>query len=250
MNRASPNFYWPRVPPRLLSRLMDTKSRAKTNTYRYGLFLAVLLIAAMFSGCQNVYYNIKEQFGQHKRDILVSRVDRARQSQEDAKEQFQTTLERFREVTGASGDTTLRQQYDQLEREFNRSERRAKAVSDRIDAVREVGDDLFGEWKAELEQYRDDSLREQSEEQLRETRASFDRVLRSMERAEASMDPVLSAFRDRVLFLKHNLNAQAVASLEGMRLELEQEIEQLIANMNEAINEANRFIQAMEAPIP
>jgi hypothetical protein len=56
---------------------------------------------------------------------------------------------------------------------------------------------------------------------------------------------VLTAFRDRVLYLKHNLNAQAVASLQGQVLELDADVTKLIAEMEASIREANEFIDAM-----
>ena len=36
-----------------------------------------------------------------------------------------------------------------------------------------------------------------------------------MKRAEQSMQPVLRTLRDNVLYLKHNLNAQAIGALRG-----------------------------------
>ena len=59
------------------------------------------------------------------------------------------------------------------------------------------------------------------------------------------MAPVLGAFRDQVLFLKHNLNAQAVASLEGEVVSLETDIAELIAEMEVSIAEADSFIESM-----
>ena len=38
------------------------------------------------------------------------------------------------------------------------------------------------------------------------------------------MEPVLTKFKNRVLFIKHNLNAQAIASLKGTEIELGGEI--------------------------
>jgi hypothetical protein len=40
-------------------------------------------------------------------------------------------------------------------------------------------------------------------------------MLTSMRRAEKSVAPVLSIFQDNVLFLNHNLNAQAISSLRS-----------------------------------
>ena len=66
-----------------------------------------------------------------------------------------------------------------------------------------------------------------------------------MHRAEDRMDPVLAAFRDQVLYLKHNLNARALASLEATSVGLQQDINDLIAEMEGSIEEASAFIDEM-----
>jgi hypothetical protein len=68
-----------------------------------------------------------------------------------------------------------------------------------------------------------------------------------MKQAERKIDPVLSAFRDQVLFLKHNLNAQAVASLQGELVSIESNVASLIKEMDASIAEANSFINSMAA---
>ena len=60
------------------------------------------------------------------------------------------------------------------------------------------------------------------------------------------MDPVLTSFRDHVLYLKHNLNAQAIASLQGDLGGIESDVGRLIAEMEKSIAEAQSFIKTME----
>jgi hypothetical protein len=67
-----------------------------------------------------------------------------------------------------------------------------------------------------------------------------------MRSAERKIDPVLTAFRDQVLFLKHNLNAQALASLQGELVTVEGDIAELVREMEISIAEANDFIEAMD----
>jgi hypothetical protein len=66
-----------------------------------------------------------------------------------------------------------------------------------------------------------------------------------MENAESKIEPVLAAFHDQILFLKHNLNAQAIASLQGELTTVENDIGILIREMEKSIDEANAFIQEM-----
>ena len=210
---------------------------------RLFLFAFVLPMA----GCQTAYYSTMEGLGFEKRDILVDRVEEARDAQQDAKVQFESALEQFIAVTDYRG-SDLEDQYRNLKSEYEDSANRANAVRRRIDDVERVAGDLFDEWEAELDQYSDKNLRRASADQLRGTQTSYRQLMQAMRRAESKIDPVLLAFRDRVLFLKHNLNAQAIASLKTNRAAVESDIQALIRDMNQSIAEADRFVQSMAAP--
>lgn len=212
---------------------------------RYVDWAGLLLLLVGLSACASVYYGTLEKFGYEKRDLLASRVEQARGAQAEAKEQFESALEQFQAVTGYHGGE-LEQQYRALKDAFEDSEEKAQEVRQRIEQVERVGDDLFAEWERELEQYQDPQLKRASARQLRETRQRYARLLGLMHQAERRMDPVLAAFRDRVLFLKHNLNARAIASLRDQRAQVESEIAVLIRDMNRAIAEADRFLQTLE----
>lgn len=208
--------------------------------------LALLCSLLVLAGCSSAYYGTLESFGVHKREILVDRVDEALESQEDAREQFANALEQFAAVTGFDGGD-LEDLYDDLNGSYERSESRAEDVHERVDAVRRVAEDLFDEWEDELGQYSDASLRRQSEQSLRDTRRRYQRLIGAMESAEDRIEPVLSRFRDQVLFLKHNLNARAVASLRTQLTDIEGDVEDLINAMNQSITEARSFIEQMQA---
>jgi len=205
-----------------------------------------LVLAIVVTACSSMEYAVRERFGQHKRELLVERVEDAKESQVEAKEQFVDALTRFKEVSGFQGGV-LEQQYDLLNGEFRDCERRADEVHKRIAAVDDVARALFKEWSEELEQYTSEQLRETSQQRLDETTRSADQLIASMRNAERRMEPVLNTFRDQVLFLKHNLNARAIASLGNVALELQQDINALVNDMERAIDEANRFIETMQS---
>jgi hypothetical protein len=182
--------------------------------------LVVVLAVAAVGGCQGVYYRAWEKLGYHKRDILVSRVQKARDGQQEAKEQFQSTLDRFKAVVNFKGGN-LEAKYKELQSEYDACETRAGAVTKQIDSVEAVAGALFKEWEDELGQYSSPELRATSQQELRATRGKYEQLLATMRRAEAKMKPVLAAFHDQVLVLKHNLNARAIASLEGTAVTLQ-----------------------------
>lgn len=214
---------------------------------RWLCVLAFAVPVLLSAGCNRAYYRTMEALGQDKRDILVSRVGDARDAQEEAKEQFSSALEQFSATIGFEGGD-LEKTYNRLEAAFERSEERAEEVREEIDDIEDVAGALFDEWEDELAQYTDQRLRRTSERQLRETREQYEAMIQAMRRAEEKMDPVLDAFRDQVLFIKHNLNARAIASLEGTVDELETNIAALIQEMEASIAEADRFINAMQQP--
>lgn len=205
---------------------------------------AALLAAVSLSACAATYYRALESFGIEKRDVLVNRIEDARDSQESAKEQFATALDQYRAVVAFdAGD--LEDVYDRLNAEYERSEDRADAVRDRIGSVESVAEDLFEEWEDEIEQFSDSDLRRQSQRLLADTRAEYADVLRAMHRAEEAMGPVLTLFQDQVLILRHNLNARAIGALENELETIERATAELIAEMESAIDEASSFIEAM-----
>lgn len=207
--------------------------------------LSALIIAPMaLSGCATAAYNIQERFGIEKRDILVGRVEDVSESQTEAKEEFVDALEAFRAVVSVDGGE-LENVYDDLNRAHKRAESKADEVRSRVKSVKQVSNDLFREWEGELGQYSDAGLRRASERQLRETQARYDILVDKMDDATASMDPVLTVFNDRVLYLKHNLNARAIAALNTETATLEGDVARLIAEMEQSIAAADAFIAEM-----
>ena len=206
--------------------------------------LIVLTCGLLLVGCSSVYYNAMEKVGIHKRDIMVDRVEEMRDSQQETKEQFASALEHFKAVLKVEGGD-LEDKYHQLNDELERSEEQAEEVRERIAAVEDVSEALFDEWQAELSLYSSANLRRSSEQKLKKTRSHYGKLIGAMRRAEAKIDPVLNPLRDQVLYLKHNLNAQAIASLQSELGSIEADVARLIKEMEASISEADGFIRTL-----
>ena len=207
--------------------------------------LAAALLPLILVACSSAYYSAMEKIGYEKRDILVDRVEEARDAQDDASEQFASALDQFRATVRFDGGD-LEELYDRLNSEYEDSVAEAANVRGRIDDVESVSEDLFEEWQVELAEYSNAEMRRNSERMLRDTRTRFKQMMAAMRRAEQSMDPVLEAFQDQVLYLKHNLNARAIGALKGELDSIERDTARLIANMQKAIDEADAFIRSMQ----
>ena len=218
---------------------------ALSHPRRTVVLILVAAVASLGLGCDAIYYRAMKKIGKEKRDILVSRVKAARASQVDGQEEFKSALERFQSIVQVEG-SSLEDKYKKLNAELERIEDRAKAVKDRIDAVRDVSKDLFKEWQGELGKYSDRTLRAESERELRDTRRRTEALIARMEQVETKIDPVLEPLRDRVLFLKHNLNARALGALTKELAAVSDDVDALIADMQQAIGEADAYLKSME----
>ena len=220
---------------------------SRKNVLRAALMgVAVIAGPIAVTGCASTYYGAMEQFGIEKRDILVDRVLQAAETQEDAKEEFASALEAFRAVVDFDGGE-LEKTYDKLNGEYEDAEREAERVRTRIKDVQTVAKDLFKEWRKELDIYESVALRRDSENLLKATEGRYVELEDKMLAAANSMDPVLKMFEERVLYLKHNLNARAISALGEESAQIEADVENLIAAMEQSIAEADAFIQEMKS---
>ena len=224
----------------------NTSNNPKSSTrcsVIWVMFLVLTILAG--AGCQTSYYAVMESFGKHKRDLLKQSLNDANTEQKEASEQFKDTLTQLQELTGADGGE-LQQRYNGFKDNYERSVSMADDVTGRIGKVERLAADLFSEWEGEIEEINSPTLKRNSRSKLMETQVRYQKLYTSLVRAEASMPPVLSQMKDYVLYLKHNLNAQAIGSLKDEALNIEQEIGQLISDMNSSIAETESFIELLD----
>ena len=217
-------------------------------------FLALVAVLATLPGLQGcyqcgnaAYLKALEKVGMEKRDLLVKRVDNAREAQQEAQEQFKDSLEEFKSLVGYNGGA-LEAQYEKLKGSYESSSAKADEVRKRISGIESVSNSLFAEWEKEIGEFKDASYKLESQRELRDTRKRVDELVKTMKRAASRMNPVLEKLNDQVLFLKHNLNAKALGSLKTTADSLQVEVGGLIKEMEASINEANAFIAEMKKP--
>lgn len=212
-----------------------------------GLCLMVLLavLGSALAGCQSTYYAAWEKLGKHKRDLLRDNVEKARDEQEKAKTEFKDALTRLKELTKFEGGK-LEEIYRKVEADYKDCSSRAAAIKSRIEKIQDIADALFTEWEKELAQYSSESLRASSRSKLQETRQRYAGLHTALQRSSQSMDPILAKLKDQTLYLKHNLNAQAVGALRGEVVSIESDVQRLIDEMNASIAKADEFIKHLE----
>lgn len=213
------------------------------NHFNRLLMLATFL---MLTACTTMYLEGLEKVGIPKRDVMVYRVEKARDTQQETKEQFKSALEQFTAATNFQGGD-LEATYKRLNDAYEASLSKAEEVRSRIADIESVSEALFTEWKQEITQYSNASMRQNSQRKLDATQAHYHQLISSMKQAESKIQPILTVFNDQVMYLKHNLNARAIASLKGELGNIKSDVSALIASMERSINEANAFINTMDS---
>jgi len=208
------------------------------------LFLLLTATITVALGCSSVYYSAWEALGKQKRDLLRDQVVAARKDQVEASQQFKDALTVLRE-TYPLKSSNLQKAYDQIKRNYDRSEGKANELKERIDKMHSIATALFREWKQEANSIKNRSLQERSLEQLEQTRNRYEMMREALKRSQSKMDPILGQFRDHVLFLKHSLNAQALGALQGEADEIQAGIESLIQSIQTSIAETDDFISTL-----
>lgn len=205
------------------------------------LFLPSFLL---LSSCNLLYYAAMEKLGREKRDILVKRILTVKKDQQETEEQLKSTLDAFKEVTGFDGGN-LEKTYNRLHDSLERCQDRAKGLHDHVNSVDDVAKRMFSEWKGEVKDMRNITLKRQSQTLLTNAQRQHSGYMRQMRATEAKIKPVLQAFNDQVVFLKHNLNARAISSLKKTSADLDVQANDLIREINESSSEADQYIKTL-----
>jgi hypothetical protein len=183
-----------------------------------------------------------EKIGKEKRHILMDNVEDVQESQTKAQEEFTDALTKIKALYAFDGGE-LETFYDRIKDSYEACDSRADQIEGRINDVKQVAQDLFAEWQAEITQINDVKLQNSSKRSLRDAKIKYQKLETVMKKSTRGMVPVLAKLKDYVLYLKHNLNAKAVGSLSGEVVSIEKDVADLIEDMNASIKEADNFIK-------
>jgi copper chaperone CopZ len=214
--------------------------------------MKILLLSLLCLSCasrvekavRDVKYSAWETVGVEKRDLFKREISNVKANQEDSNEEFKDALERLQELYAFDGGN-LEKQYNRLNSSYQDAQKEASEVKASIDKLDLVARDLFDEWSTENSQMKTADLRSTSQKQLKETKTRYQRLHEQLVASEKKMTPVLDKLHDQVLFLKHNLNAKAIAGLKTEGDRIQSDIESLMKDVNASIAEADKLIKEL-----
>jgi hypothetical protein len=213
---------------------------------RRSVFVSLIVLTLLLAGCKSTYYKTMRTLGKEKRDILVQRIKDAKKDQDQTKQKLQTTMESFQALTGFQGGS-LEKSYKRLNSDYESASSQADKLHDKIQSIDQVSNDLFKEWQGEISAMDNGKLKSQDTVMLRNAKTRQGTYMRAMRRTEDQITPVLKAFHDQVLFLKHNLNSRAIGSLKNTSTGLQSDVADLIQSIDASSQEADKLISSLAA---
>jgi len=208
----------------------------------YSLLLSVCLLT---TGCQRFYNSALENvLGFEKRELLQKSVQSVKTDQVKAQEEFQDAMTELKKLYGFDGGN-LEKMYNKFKGAYEDSSEQAGKVNERVDNMNRIAKSMFSEWSGEIRQYESKEFAADSQRKLDLTRERYEVLIKSARESEAAMKPILKKLNDHVLYLKHNLNAASVGTIQGETKSIQTDVEELTRRMNESIREADNFIQLL-----
>jgi outer membrane murein-binding lipoprotein Lpp len=208
--------------------------------------MPAVVLCLLLGGCKSTYYKAMKTLGKEKRDILVSRIQDAKKDQDQTKKKLQTTMESFQALTGFQGGS-LEKSYNRLNSDYESAADQANKLHEKIQSIDQVSNDLFKEWQGEINDMDNVKLKSQDLVMLRNAKTRQATYMRAMRKTEDQIAPVLKAFRDQVLFLKHNLNSRAIGSLKTTSAMLQGDVASLVQSIDASSQEADKLISSLAA---
>ena len=149
------------------------------------------------------------------------------------------------ELTSNPKSDDLFDKYSKFKRAYDDCEYRVNELADSIENIEDVSRNMFDEWTDQLAEYTNQDLRRASETQRADTQRSYDVLIAATKSAERAIKPVHATFHDQVLFLKGNVNAEAIVTLQGQTAAVDADVAKLVVDLDAAIAAAEKFLEGM-----
>lgn len=177
-------------------------------------------------------------------DDLLSQIERVQVESLVAKEKARTALDQLETLVepGFSGDASAI--YAQLVTAIEQSETQQRTFSSAIAPLSTTAEQMFLQWTSDLEAFGNSRMRERSHLRLEETRARYQTVLNAANAAHVSLEGFNADLRDHALFLGHDFNSAALASIAGDVVALKERSSELDTRFDACANAAKSYVEA------
>ncbi len=212
---------------------------ATTSTVRpFASVLSVWLLAAACAGTSERSESVEQV------DELLTRIERVQAETAVAKDSVHAALSELCTLVspGFKGDAAT--EFAKFLAASEASEDQAETLRDITEPMQDAADELFQRWTKDMEAFGNSRMRQRSQTRLDETRTRFQSIIGATQAAQIALDAFHDDMRDHALFLRHDLNSAAVASIRTDVRALNEQIQGLDTRFDATTAAARAYVES------
>lgn len=212
---------------------------AHTSTVRpYASALSICLLAAACAGPSERSESVEQV------DELLTRIERVQAETAVAKDAVHAALGELCTLVSPNFNGDAAAEFAKFLTASQTSEDQAETLRDAVEPMKDAADDLFQRWTKDMEAFGNSKMRQRSQTRLDETRTRFQSILGATQSAQIALDAFHDDMRDHALFLRHDLNAAAVASIRSDVRALNEQIQGLDTRFDATTAAARAYVES------
>lgn len=204
-------------------------------------FASVLCALALAAGCAGPSERSESV---EQVDELLTRIERVQAETAVAKDAVHAALDELCRIVspGFQGDAAA--EFAKFIAASERSEEQGETLRDVTEPMQEAASDVFQRWTKDMEAFGNSRLRQRSQTRLDETRTRFQGIVGATQAAQISLDAFHDDMRDLALFLRHDLNSAAVASIRTDVRALNEQIRDVDTRFDATVAAARAYVES------
>jgi phosphoenolpyruvate-protein kinase (PTS system EI component) len=182
--------------------------------YSHVRAVAAALVLASLPACSFVNNMIRGKTGPADVDDLVAAVEKVNKELDLSKATMLAAVQKLQGATAPDFQGDAVKAHKELVAAVEDSEDQAEDLRKGIEKMQAAAVPVFDQWTKDLEAYSNPEMRQRSQARLSAARERYDSVLAAVEPLLVEYETVNQSLRDHVLFLKHDMNPAALATIQ------------------------------------
>ncbi len=210
--------------------------------------IAAALVLASVPACSFVNNMIKGKTGPADVDDLVAAVENVQKELDVSKGTMLAAVQGLQAITAPDFQGDAVKAYEQLVDVVENSEDQAEDLRKSIEKMQAEAVPVFDQWTKDLEAYSNPEMRQRSQARLSAARERYDAVVAAVEPVLVEYEAINQSFRDHVLFLKHDMNPAALATIQDDVRRIAKDATSLDSRFNGGRAAATAYIESSAQP--
>ena len=182
-------------------------------------------------------------------DDLVNCIERVHVDAELAKQATDLAMSGLQTMTSADfhGDAVLA--HAELVRAIESAEKQAKDLRFSVECMKRAADPVFSRWSRDIQAMQSPEIKQRSQSRFDETKTRYDAIVAAVDPTIAGYDAFNRTIKDHALFLGHDFNPGAVATITGEVQKLSGSSRELTAGFDRCLQAARAYVDQAALPM-